>query len=370
MIVAVMIVKDESHVLERCLRSVMPHVDGCYILDTGSTEAEINELDGIISTVEDATDKKIIASMAGWHGFAQSRNDAMTNAIRAFDLKPEDWLFMIDADDVVEAWEAPTDSWRTGYHVTMRGENCVYPRVQVFQVLGAWRYVGVVHEFPEAGSVGHVGTLATVVRSTREGARNRDPEKYLNDAKLIETELAKGVDDELLKRRYCFYLAQSYRDAGQINDALNYYEGRAMMGGYVEEVYVSLLEGMRLRVARDGFVNSDIIEDMLIRAQTTCPQRRECVWQIMRWLRELERWNDVIMLYKRYPPVPAPQGGLFIELRAYDYGMHDEAGVAYYWLGDFAESIYASVMALASYPDTHGDIKRIIANLGHAQRNL
>lgn len=369
MIVAVLIVKNESHVLGRCVKSLLPHVDGIYILDTGSDSNEFEVMRAQLNMQCSGVLRACI-ELSDWKGFAESRNEAMQRAIEGFELRPEDWLFMIDADDYVEAWEKPRDDWYTGYHVTMMGEGCIYPRVQLFQVMGQWRYVGVIHEFPEAGSVGHVGTLKTIVRSTREGARNRDPEKYLNDAKLINDEFIRGVDDELLKRRYMFYLAQSYRDAGVIDEALNCYNERAKMGGYADEVYVSYLEGMRLLVTRDGFNETDQLVYMMLQAQGACPHRRECVWQMMRWYREAETWEAVTNLYNAYPPVEAPREGLFVELRAYDYGMHDEAGVAYYWLGDYAASLKASLTALSVYPDLHGDIKRIIANLGHAQRKL
>ena len=319
--------------------------------------------------------KPVRRTIEAWEGFAVSRNLVLHKATFSYQLKPEDWLFMIDADDVVDVWEpVPTDTKHAGFYVRMRGDYVTYPRIQVFRVGAGWHYIGVVHEYPECGApAGTVGNLGTIVHSTRDGARNLDPNKYLNDARLLVDALTEGVNDPLLERRYTFYLAQSYRDAGEAAAASEAYWRRSEMGGYKDEVYISILEGMRLKYAFDGFDDMDEpdgLTDRLKKAQELCPQRRECVWQMMRWLREHRRWSDVIMLYLRYPPCAPEMGTLFLELRAYDYGMHDEAGVAYYYLGDFASSLKASLTALSVYPDMKGDIKRIIDNLYLAHQRL
>ncbi len=94
-----MIIKDESKVIERCLRSVMPHIDSWAIVDTGST-------DGTQDLV-----RRIMAGVPGelaertWVDFATNRNQALDLA-----RQHGDYALIIDADDILE-----TDrdfSWR------------------------------------------------------------------------------------------------------------------------------------------------------------------------------------------------------------------------------------------------------------------
>ena len=71
------------------------------------------------------------------------------------------------------------------------------------------------------------------------GGRSQVPEseKYARDANTLEQALLQEPGNA----RYAFYLAQSYRDAGQLEKALAAYERRATMGGFEQEVYISLL---------------------------------------------------------------------------------------------------------------------------------
>ncbi|MBV8399509.1 MAG: hypothetical protein JOZ17_12325, partial [Acetobacteraceae bacterium] len=55
--------------------------------------------------------------------------------------------------------------------------------------------------------------------------------------------------DPFLVSRYTFYLAQSYRDCGEKEKALENYLKRADLGYWDQEIYISLLEAGNLMVA-------------------------------------------------------------------------------------------------------------------------
>ena len=63
-------------------------------------------------------------------------------------------------------------------------------------------------------------------------------EKYVKDAKVLETAIAKEPNND----RYVFYCAQSYKDGGMFDKAMEYYDKRSKMGGWAEEVFISALE--------------------------------------------------------------------------------------------------------------------------------
>ena len=44
-----MIVKDEAHVIERCLASVIPHITSWCISDTGSTDNTIEVIENVMA---------------------------------------------------------------------------------------------------------------------------------------------------------------------------------------------------------------------------------------------------------------------------------------------------------------------------------
>ena len=83
---AAMIVKDEEHVLGRCLDNILPFVDQCVIVDTGSTDG----------TVELAESYGVEVVHHPWEDdFAKSRNQSL-------EYVTSDWVMWIDADEVVE----------------------------------------------------------------------------------------------------------------------------------------------------------------------------------------------------------------------------------------------------------------------------
>jgi tetratricopeptide (TPR) repeat protein len=49
----------------------------------------------------------------------------------------------------------------------------------------------------------------------------------------------KGLEDEPGNDRYTFYLANSYRDAGQSDNAIETYKKRIALGGWFDEVWHS-----------------------------------------------------------------------------------------------------------------------------------
>ena len=85
-----MIVKNEAHVIERCLRSVFPFVDAWVICDTGST-------DGTQEIV-----RQVMAGKPGllverpWVNFAHNRNEALRLA-----QERGEYVFFIDADETL-----------------------------------------------------------------------------------------------------------------------------------------------------------------------------------------------------------------------------------------------------------------------------
>lgn len=86
-----MIVKNEAHVIERCLNSVKPFIDSWVIMDTGSTDGtqEVIEqcMKGIPGELHNRT----------WVNFAHNRNESLKIA-----LQKADYVLIMDADDYLE----------------------------------------------------------------------------------------------------------------------------------------------------------------------------------------------------------------------------------------------------------------------------
>jgi tetratricopeptide (TPR) repeat protein len=102
-----------------------------------------------------------------------------------------------------------------------------------------WKWTGVLHEAvdsPQAITSGVLPNVYNLVSS--DGSRSQDPQKYQKDAQILE----KALQQEPNNRRYQFYLAQSYRDAGEHGLAMQNYLKKIAMGGWDQEIFCSILQ--------------------------------------------------------------------------------------------------------------------------------
>src|SRR5215217_2805571 len=90
----VMIVKNEAHVIERCLSSVRPILDYVLIVDTGSTDATREVIAAFLAR------EKLPGQVIDrpWINFAHNRSEAL-DALR--DVSGIDYGFTIDADETL-----------------------------------------------------------------------------------------------------------------------------------------------------------------------------------------------------------------------------------------------------------------------------
>lgn len=111
-----------------------------------------------------------------------------------------------------------------------------------------------------------------------DSARNQKSrrEKYLADAALLRHALA----TEPGHRRYQFYLAQSLRDAGAFDRAIEAYRRRAAMGGSREEISCSHFEVGRMLEASKA--PRDQVMAAFLAAATAGAERAEPLVQLAR----------------------------------------------------------------------------------------
>jgi glycosyltransferase involved in cell wall biosynthesis len=235
-----MIVKNEASIIKRCLDSVKPYITSWAIVDTGST-------DGTQEIV-----KECLRDLPGhlyesaWVNFAHNRNEALRHGERFRSWEPlGDFLLMIDADEelcVESGYEDFAEGliWADCHEISVRLDGDAeysFSRRAIVRAHRGWKYKGVVHEYLDCDAPRHcVWALPNVyIKSHRDGARAKDPEKYAKDAALLQAEYDKNPTDG----RTVFYLAQSYKDCGNYDRAIKYFQIYSEMGGWDEQVWYS-----------------------------------------------------------------------------------------------------------------------------------
>lgn len=134
--------------------------------------------------------------------------------------------------------------------------------------------------------------------------------------------------DPFLIARYTFYLAQSYKDAGENERALQCYLRRAQLGFWQEEVYVSLYRAAQFMEAL-GRSGAEIVQTYLD-AYETCPTRAESLHGAIRYCRLHGEYQQGYILTKHALGLARPDSGLFLEDWIYAYAILDEFAIATY----------------------------------------
>ena len=327
-----MIVKDETHVIERCLRSVAPFIDRYDITDTGST-------DGTPEKIKEIMDELGVSGevyLSDWKGFGNhaGKIGSRTESFRNADNKA-DYAWVIDADDsLVGTLKLPDGDEPDSYSLKIKRGDFVWWRNQIFKTSSMWRYEGVLHEYaacdtPDAKVKRLIGEYSIEART--EGNRNvgiSPVEKYSRDAAT----LSKALEDDPDNARYQFYLAQSYFDSQQWDKSLEEYQKRVDIGGWPEEVFYSMYRVAILR----GIKNEPEMD--IIRAFEDCynykPDRAEPLYQISRIYRAMGKPALAFMHASTGMGIPYPDNDiLFIQEEIYKYALLDEIGATAFYAG-------------------------------------
>jgi hypothetical protein len=323
-----MIVKNEAHVVRRCLESVRPLIDTWVIVDTGSTDGTQDVIREVYGDLPGALHER------PWKGFDGSRTEAIELA-----RSSADYLLFMDADDVVEVesgFRLP-ELALDAYNVTLREGPSVHRRTALVSTRLPWRYVGVLHEYLDCGTRCTLGTLeGACIRIVGGGARSRGKsvrEKYLSDAEVLEQGLIKEPDNT----RYAFYVAQSWYNALELEKALEAYDHRAAMRGWDEEVFCSHLTAARLAEKLER--PADEVMDRYLHAHEARPARAEPLGELARWCRLGRRWPLAYMFARQASRIPYPSGDhLSVEPDWYHWRVLDELAVSAFWVGEYEES--------------------------------
>lgn len=311
-----MIVKNESAVITRCLDSISHLINYWVISDTGSE-------DGTQDMIKNYFASKNIPGILRedkWLDFAHNRNIALKPA-----MEKADYVLIMDADDFLECDKGSplpikdADSYRLK---TIR-KNIIYYGNKLVKSSLDWNWVGVLHEdllcHQMRAQVDLPGDY--LLHSTTDGSRSTDPDKYKNDIRVLE----KGLRDEPENTRYQFYLAQSYRDDGNYEQALVHYTKRVEMGGWYEEVYRALLEIGRQKIYLN-YPFAEIIE-ALMRAYTYRPVRYESIHDAVKLCRIKGYFHLGYHLSMPITETPLPRDVLFVENLVYEWQLFDEMSI-------------------------------------------
>ncbi len=353
-----MIVKNESAVIERCLKSLKSWIDYWVIVDTGSTDHTQEIIRAFMSDVPGELHER------SWVNFAHNRNEALELA-----KGKGDYLLFIDADEVLEY----TDSFsvpkldRDFYYITVRQVGAAdVKRIGLVKNSLNWKWQGILHEVPVCPEAITCETLKGVINlcNTAQGSRSKDPQKYLKDAQLLE----KALQDDPTNSRYAFYTAMSYLNAKEYALAQKFFQKRLEMpSSDFQETYFAIYN---LGGAQESLGDFNSAIQTYFQAYASRPTRAEPLFRLAILYRKSGNFLLGYLLSQFALTFPYPSEDLCVEYLTYDHAILIEYANCTLLLGRYEEGLKACNQLLAN-PNLPEEIReQVISNCALAQRML
>jgi tetratricopeptide (TPR) repeat protein len=365
-----LIVKNESKVIERCLKSTLNFISTYCICDTGSTDntkeviSEFFKKHKIPGVIHDTP----------WVNFGVNRSILLE---KSREHCPDGYSFMIDADDEAcgdipdkSIFRANNPDGSRKYNaifVTIKHNSIEHRRVHFFSNKSKWGYRGVLHEYrylEDDNERSIVMPNKFYINASTTGVRSYDPKKYENDAKILQAEYntADGKNDP----HTVFYLAQSYKDAGNRTEAIKYYKERVILNdkniGYDQEAYISCYYLVQFM---------ENLEDKIFYAWKgieITPKRLEAPYYLIKYAREHNIWKQQIysmcisITNRNIDPFY-----MFAITQVYDFSFDDEILIYAYYTKHFDDTNLIPVIErLSNYIKTNEFYKsRVLQNISY-----
>jgi hypothetical protein len=228
--------KDEAPVLLRMLSSVNHIIDGCVCVDTGSSDSSKQ----IVKDFFEQHSKPCEIYDHPFVNFSDARNFALQKL-----QGKEGYGFWIDCDEqlminqnLILDVNILKDKLKFDLHnINVTSGSMNFARRNFFKIEKDFKWVGAVHEILlcENITVGDLSDVKVFVNLDGNSWSEGQQKKYLKHAEILLAEVQKTDNP-----RDVFYLAQSYKDAGENEIAVAWYRKRVdMKGGFFEERYYS-----------------------------------------------------------------------------------------------------------------------------------
>lgn len=243
-----MIIKNEQDIIIRCLDSALPVIDFVFITDTGSSD---NTIPLVKSWIEkNKLNNKLIDgdifSGNAFRNFGESRSESFTRAKGRLDgliRGHRCYLLLLDADMELTI---DTDFFdkrlltNPTYELTQIeiDTNDRYTNIRLIDSSFNWVCECVTHEFWRASDcIFEPELLSSLTINDMMTGKNRE-NKYQRDLRLL-LEAYPIERREDIKQRYAFYIARTYYSLHDYMKAIEWFNIRVKLGGWIEEIYYS-----------------------------------------------------------------------------------------------------------------------------------
>ena len=342
-----MIVKNEVDVIRRSLASCKSLIDYWVIVDTGSTDGT---QDAILEFMNDVPGE---LHERPWKNFGHNRNEALELA-----KNKSDYILIVDADDILRYESGFTfqDLDKDCYFMYVNDGNNQHKRIQLFNSKLSFEWKGVVHEYlqsPPSFTYEILENISYVY--LHDGNRPKNLKMYEENIQILEEALLEDPNNA----RSVFYLAHSYVSNGNYPKALETFQRRLDLGGWDEEVFLSLLKIANLQQAMNE--KPEKIEESYWRAFHYRPVRAESLYYLSEYHNSNRNYEKCYSVSRLGINIPLPNDILMVEKWIYNWGLL-LANVIGAWHTGRYDEFFNLCNQLLSKPDLPQNIREMIEN--------
>ena len=347
-----MIVKNETAILPRFLNAVIPYIDEYCIVDTGSTDHTADLIPSICQSIPGTVYHE------PFQNFGYNRSHALAMATQHH--ASCEYILLLDADMVFQS-SLTGDEFRDrltkdAYFIFQGTAAHYYKNVRLIRNPGfiKWptpvTYWGVTHEYlqlPEKWSVQLMERPTAFILDVGDGGAKAD--KFQRDIRLLTQGLVEHPNND----RYTFYLANSYRDAGEYDMAIETFQKRIAIGGWMEEIWQSYYNIGRCYQYKG---NMEAAVYWWLSGYAVYPKRIENVYEVVKHYRCQSNRHRLAYLYfnEAYDicAEKEPTDHLFLQKDVYDYKLWLELSIVGYYYNPRNYHLVNACLRVLNCPQT------------------
>jgi tetratricopeptide (TPR) repeat protein len=364
-VILTLMIKNEAAIVTRCIGSARPVADAVCVCDTGSTDTTLDVLAAYLPALGVPTK----VTRTPWVDFGTSRTESMRATVAFCDElewdKKSTYSLVLDADMVLRVTDAFDKSALrcSSYRMKQQTSRLVYYNIRLMRLSDPWVCVGPTHEYWDcavADATVDSGTVETAYIEDVGDGKCKD-DKFERDERLLRAALATDPTNA----RHMFYLAQTLRDRGDAEAAIEWYQRRVEAGeagGWVQEVWYSMYQtaAMYYKLRR-----MPEMEYWGLKAQELTGRRAECLYLLARAFRETgqhhKAWHYYELGSRIAKKIPSADS-LFVEPEVYTRLFEYERTIlSYYVLGPVHHA--ESLRDVVRYMNVHGTSENTWSNM-------
>lgn len=366
----VAIVKNEAHVIKRCIDSIANIATSYVICDTGSDDSTPEII------AEYMSEKKIPGEVihCAWKNYSYNRSYLMDQVYTHNKAANAEYIIWHDADEVFitdpndfTSYPTKTDAdelynWlknttESFTYIKTVYNGCHYQRYNIARNDQLYEWVSPKHEWMR-GTVSNTSKRYEkfVLLARQEGGASKDPDRCKKDVKLFLDYIDENGGPTKCGREI-FYLAQEY-ESFDIEKAIKYYSIKIKLDDWVQERYIAYLRLGRL------------IDDPELKIKywsegaKLVPHRLECLYDIVNYSNRIT--HDYALAYKygclAFEDHKIENDDLFIEIEKYDFLFDLDFSVSAFYDGRIQSANNINQKNMVLNKNNEGRMAKLLSN--------